>query len=215
MSHHFSEDVRRDTRSLRLRFHCPFLRRNAESATRCRFGARNNFLRFVDVAASLSVVTETTMTESGNGAAPKKQFLFMTVHEAWGLSKEQEPVWDDTFKEGYVRGEYSEEESGVYSVLLHGALVEVRGGAKVQKATTFTQTVENYSMNWRQDLRMELTDASKELRIMLCKEKPREPTAKKSTSVVAACGTHLVHYDAVWDCLSRNFRQRHYGSCSN
>lgn len=58
----------------------------------------------------------------------------------------------------------------------------------MQKTTTFTQSVENYSMNWRQDLRLELSEASKELRIMLCKEKPRDATAKKSASVVAACG---------------------------
>jgi len=109
------------------------------------------------------------MAESGVNVAPKKQYLFMTIHEAWGLSKEQEPVWDDSFKEGYVR-------------------VEVRGGSKVQKTTTFTKTVENYAMDWRQDLRLELTEASKELRIMLCKEKARDATSKKSASVVAACG---------------------------
>ena len=44
------------------------------------------------------------MADTGNGAAPKKQYLFMTIHEAWGMSKENEPVWDETFKEGYVRG---------------------------------------------------------------------------------------------------------------
>jgi len=109
------------------------------------------------------------MADTGNGAAPKKQYLFMTIHEAWGVSKEQEPVWDETFKEGYVR-------------------VEVRGGNKTQKTTTFTQSVENYSMDWRQDLRLELTESSKELRIMLCREKPRDQAVKKSAFVVAACG---------------------------
>ena len=65
--------------------------------------------------------------------------------------------------------------------------VELRGGPRVQKMTTFTQNVENYQMEWGQEIRMELTDASKELRILLCKEKPKDQT-KKTTPVVAACG---------------------------
>jgi len=97
------------------------------------------------------------------------QYLFLTIQEAWGTNKDMEPVWDETFKEGYVRA-------------------EMRGGNKTQKATTSTQSVDNYTFEWRQDLRLEMTESSRELRIMLCREKSGDQAVKKSAFVVAACG---------------------------
>lgn len=45
------------------------------------------------------------MTEAANGnLAIKKQNLYLTIHEATGLSKDDTPIWDDDFTEGYVRG---------------------------------------------------------------------------------------------------------------
>lgn len=104
-----------------------------------------------------------------NGAA-QKTYLYVTVQEASGKSKDQEVLWEPSFTEGFVR-------------------VEVRGGAKTIKATTMVQSVRNLAIIWKQELRVEVTDESKELRIMLCKEKPRDGSGgKRSTAILAACG---------------------------
>eukprot|EP00803_Ostreobium_quekettii_P007135 evm.model.scf_2472.2 EVM.evm.TU.scf_2472.2 scf_2472:17289-17645(+) len=42
------------------------------------------------------------MAES-NGA-PQKRFLYITVQEASGKSKDQEVLWEPSFTEGFVRG---------------------------------------------------------------------------------------------------------------
>lgn len=59
---------------------------------------------------------------------------------------------------------------------------------------TRIESVNNIRINWKNIIILkfnrELTDTSKELRIMLCKEKPKDGSAaKRGTSVVAACGT--------------------------
>ncbi|CAD7699610.1 unnamed protein product [Ostreobium quekettii] len=113
------------------------------------------------------------MAES-NGA-PQKRFLYITVQEASGKSKDQEVLWEPSFTEGFVR-------------------VEVRGGVKTIKASTMTQSVQNLSISWKQELRVEVTDDSKELRIMLCKERPRDASTgaqRRNTAILAACGIYV------------------------
>lgn len=104
-----------------------------------------------------------------NGVA-QKRYLYITVQEASGKSKDQEVLWEPSFTEGFVR-------------------VEVRGGPKTVKAITLNQSVQNLSITWKQELRVEVTDDSKELRIMLCKEKPRDGSgSRRNTAILAACG---------------------------
>lgn len=107
-----------------------------------------------------------------NGVS-QKRYLYITVQEASGKSKDQEVLWEPSFTEGFVR-------------------VEVRGGAKTVKAITYNQSVQNLSITWEQELRVEVTDESKELRIMLCKEKPRDGSgSKRNTAILAACGIYV------------------------
>ncbi|CAD7702723.1 unnamed protein product [Ostreobium quekettii] len=106
-------------------------------------------------------------------AESQKRFLYITVQEASGKSKDQEVLWEPSFTEGFVR-------------------VEVRGGPKTIKATTLTQSVQNLAISWKQELRVEVTDESKEMRIMLCKEKPRDATGtRRKTDILAACGIYV------------------------
>lgn len=100
-----------------------------------------------------------------------RRFLYLTVQEASGKQNDG-TVWDPSFINGFVR-------------------VEVRGGAKTLKVNTQTKTVQNNTLTWKQELEVEITEDAKELRIILCKEKPREGdggSGRKSTSIVAACG---------------------------
>lgn len=110
--------------------------------------------------------------EDSNGVA-QKRYLDITVEEASGKSKDQEVLWEPSFTEGFVR-------------------VEVRGSAKTVKANTLNQSVQNLSITWKEELRVEVTDESKELRIMLCKEKSRASSgSKRNTSILAACGIYV------------------------
>ena len=47
------------------------------------------------------------MANTGNGVSPKGQYLFLNIHEAWAVSQDKGTIWDDTFQEGFVRGEMS------------------------------------------------------------------------------------------------------------
>lgn len=110
--------------------------------------------------------------EDSNGVA-QKRYLYITVEEASGKSKDQEVLWEPSFTEGFVR-------------------VEVRGSIKTVKATTLNQSVQNLSITWKEELRVEVTDESKELRIMLCKDKARASSgSKRNTSILAACGIYV------------------------
>lgn len=103
-----------------------------------------------------------------------KNFLYLTVHEASGLTRDKEVLWEPSFTEGFVK-------------------VELRsaGDAKSVKVNTPNQTVDDYTITWDHDLRLEITEKSQELRIMLCKERPRTGSGKKVAVVEAACGIYV------------------------
>ncbi|GMH40931.1 hypothetical protein BSKO_08835 [Bryopsis sp. KO-2023] len=103
------------------------------------------------------------------GSARPKKYLYLTVHEASGLLRDKEVLWEPTFTDGFVR-------------------VEVKGEGKVSKANTLNQRVEDCTITWEQELRLEVSDTSQELRIMLCKERVRSESDRKSAQVIAACG---------------------------
>lgn len=106
--------------------------------------------------------------DTRSSSRPKK-YLYLTVHEASGLLRDKEVLWEPSFTEGFVR-------------------VEVKGEGKVSKANTLNQRVEDCTITWEQELRLEVSDASQELRIMLCKERARSKDDRKSAQVIAACG---------------------------
>ncbi|KAK9803657.1 hypothetical protein WJX72_009039 [[Myrmecia] bisecta] len=96
-----------------------------------------------------------------------KGYLKISVAEASGKNKEDAVVWDSSFVEGFVK-------------------VEVRGGQRNIKVQTTPKRVLANSINWQEELSLEVLEESKELRIMLCREK--RTGSRVGTSVIAACG---------------------------
>ncbi|CAK0746273.1 hypothetical protein CVIRNUC_001679 [Coccomyxa viridis] len=97
-----------------------------------------------------------------------KGHLIITVAEASGKNKDDQLVWDPNFVEGFVK-------------------VEIRGekGIKVKVQSTPKRVLAN-SINWQEELILDVLENANELRIMLCREK-RSGT-RTGTSVIAACG---------------------------
>lgn len=94
-------------------------------------------------------------------------YLTVTVAEASGVSKDDNIVWEDHFQEGFVK-------------------VEVRGGPRNIKVQSTQKRVISNMLTWDEKLQLEVLEGSKELRIVLCRDK-RSGTQHR-TSVVAACG---------------------------
>lgn len=104
------------------------------------------------------------------GQPPSRGRLTLNVAEASGRTHEEQVVWDQSFVEGFVK-------------------VEVRGDAKTVKVASRPRRIISHSINWNEDLALDVLEGAKELRLMLCREKRTE--ARTSTSVVAACGIFI------------------------
>ncbi|BDA41887.1 hypothetical protein COCOBI_02-6850 [Coccomyxa sp. Obi] len=96
-----------------------------------------------------------------------KGHFIINVAEASGKNKEDQLVWDPNFVEGFVK-------------------VEIRGGAKNVKVQSSPKRVLANSINWQEELVLDVLENATELRLMLCREK-RSGT-RVGTSVIAACG---------------------------
>lgn len=99
-----------------------------------------------------------------------KGYLVITVLEADGKNKEDAYLWDSTPFEGFVK-------------------VELRGGARNIKVQTRKVPLSGTSLEWTEDLVLEVLEGSNELRLMLCREKLTG--GRKGTSVIAACGIYV------------------------
>lgn len=97
-------------------------------------------------------------------------YLTVSVAEASGKNKEDDIVWDGNFVEGFVK-------------------VEVRGGPRNIKVSSSPKRVLANSIQWGENLTAEVLEESRELRIMLCREK--RTGTRVGTSVIAACGIFI------------------------
>lgn len=100
-----------------------------------------------------------------------KGYLVVKVLEAAGHNSNDVPVWDASFDEGYVR-------------------VEIRGGPKTIRKATQHKPVTDNSIEWDEQLAIEVHEGASELRIMLCRDKMKTDD-KLGTSIVAACGIYM------------------------
>lgn len=94
-------------------------------------------------------------------------YLTVTVTQASSRTKANEVVWEDAFNEGFVK-------------------VEVRGGPRNIKVQSTLKPVIEGMLEWNETLELEVLEESRELRIVLCREK-RSGT-RVGSAVVAACG---------------------------
>lgn len=95
----------------------------------------------------------------------------MRVKEAQGRNRAGENVWDPSFTEGFIRAELRNTDS-----------------TKIVENST-TRRVNANVIEWDEELRLEVKDGAKELRLMLCKE--RKTGNRLGTSCVSACGIFI------------------------
>lgn len=98
-------------------------------------------------------------------------FVVIRVKEAQGKNRAGEVVWDPNFTEGFIRAELRHSDS-----------------TKLVENSTTKRVIAN-TMHWDEELRLEVKDGSKELRLMLCKEK--KTGTRLGTSCVSACGIFI------------------------
>eukprot|EP00887_Chlorella_sp_A99_P002540 scaffold6.g2540.t1 len=102
--------------------------------------------------------------------AKPEGYLVVKVLEAAGHNSSDQPVWDASFTEGFVK-------------------VEIRGGPRTIKKQTPLKRVVDSTIEWDEQLALEVLESASELRIMLCREK--RSGDKVGTSIVAACGIYM------------------------
>jgi len=90
------------------------------------------------------------MAETMNSGSIQGQVLNLTVHDAWGFSKEEEPVWDDTFTEGFVKGKRLVKSTRPN----RPREVELRGDRTQKRVNTNLQKVEKFSIVWKEELKL-------------------------------------------------------------
>jgi hypothetical protein len=100
-----------------------------------------------------------------------KGVVVIRVKEAQGKNRAGEVVWDPNFTEGFIRAE-----------------LRFADSTKVVENSTTKRVVAN-AMTWDEELRLDVRDNSKELRLMLCKEK--KTGNRTGTSCVSACGIFI------------------------
>lgn len=103
---------------------------------------------------------------------PIRGYLTLRVEEASGKTQKDQLIWDTTPAGGLPFEAFVK--------------VELRGGVRNVKAQTHKQSLVDDTVTWQEDLKLEVLDGSKELRLMLCREKYNN--GKKGTAVIAACG---------------------------
>ncbi|KAL3132456.1 hypothetical protein ABBQ32_009009 [Trebouxia sp. C0010 RCD-2024] len=94
-------------------------------------------------------------------------YLTVLITQASSRTKANEVVWEDSFKDGFVK-------------------IEVRGGPRNVKVQSSLKPVSEGMLEWNETLHLEVLEESRELRIVLCREQKNGPRVK--SSVVAACG---------------------------
>lgn len=98
--------------------------------------------------------------------------LTLTVLEANGQRQDGQQLWDPNFVNGFVK-------------------VEIRGGARTVKAQTTQKRVNNFTLLWEEDLKLNVLDEARELRLMLCRERRSTNSGRTSAAVTAACGIYV------------------------
>lgn len=98
-------------------------------------------------------------------------FVVIRVKEAQGKNRAGEVVWDSNFIEGFIRAELRNTD-----------------GTKLVENSTTKKVIAN-SMSWEEELRLEVRDGSRELRLMLCKDK--KSGNRTGTTCVSACGIFI------------------------
>ena len=100
-------------------------------------------------------------------------YLVVKVLEAAGQNGDDEPVWDESVKEAFVK-------------------LEIRGPkARPVKKQTSTSRVSGGVVTWEEQLALEHYEGSGELRILLCQPKKKVAGEKQSSVVLAACGIYV------------------------
>lgn len=92
------------------------------------------------------------------GQPPSRGRLTLNVAEASGRTHEEQVVWDQSFVEGFVKGECwtcSREVKACGGLIVDTAVcyaVEVRGDAKTVKVASRPRRIISHSINWNEDL---------------------------------------------------------------